>query len=126
MESETLQLLGNFDGESVTPANFKLSASCNRTPVIDGHTEAVFIEMGEEFEVDDVKDAFKGFKGLPQKLGLHSAPESPVIVREEEDRPQPRMDHLELEEEWQSLSEGYAGTVCSQRTLNTFWLVTTP
>lgn len=92
MESETLQLLGNFNGESVTPANFKLSASCNRTPVIDGHTEAVFIEMGEEFEVDDVKDAFKGFKGLPQKLGLHSAPESPVIVREEEDRPQPRMD----------------------------------
>ena len=92
MESETLQLLGDFDGESVTPAGFRLSASCNRVPVIDGHTESVFIEMGEEFEVDDVKKSFSEFRGLPQKLGLHSAPEAPVIVREEENRPQPRMD----------------------------------
>ena len=38
MESETLHLLGTFDGEKVNDANFKLSASCHRVPVIDGHT----------------------------------------------------------------------------------------
>ena len=43
------------------------------------------------------------FKGLPQELGLHSAPENPVIVREEDDRPQPRMDR--------NASGGMAATV---------------
>ena len=34
------------------------------------------------------------FRGLPQELCLHSAPEQPVIVKEEDDRPQPRMDRM--------------------------------
>jgi len=92
METETLQLLGDFDGETVTPALFGISASCHRVSVVDGHTEAVFIEMGDDLEVDDVKKSFNEFKGLPQKLDLYSAPENPVIIREEENRPQPRMD----------------------------------
>lgn len=92
MESETLHLLGNYDGSEITPAQFKLSASCHRVPVIDGHTEAVFIDFEEDFDVEDVKDKMASFKGLPQKLNLFSAPENPVIVKEEPDRPQPRMD----------------------------------
>lgn len=92
MESETLHLLGEYDGESVVPANFGLSASCNRVAVLDGHTEAVFIEMEDDFEVDDIKESLTSFRGMPQKLSLHSAPEAPVVLREEENRPQPRMD----------------------------------
>ncbi len=95
MESETLSLLGDFDGENVTPANFGVSASCHRVAVLDGHTEAVFIEMNDDFDVDEVKQSFTEFKGLPQALGLHSAPEQPVVVREEDNRPQPRMDRME-------------------------------
>jgi aspartate-semialdehyde dehydrogenase len=94
METETLHLLGEFDGEEVIDASFGVSASCHRVPVVDGHTEAVFMEMEEEFAIEDVKKCFKEFKGLPQKLDLFSAPENPVIVREELDRPQPRMDRL--------------------------------
>jgi aspartate-semialdehyde dehydrogenase len=92
METETLHLLGDFNGETVTPASFGLSASCHRVAVVDGHTEAVFIEMEDDLEVDDVKKYFSEFKGLPQKLDLYSAPKNPVIIREEENRPQPRMD----------------------------------
>ena len=92
MESETLHLLGEYDGESVVPANFGLSASCNRVAVLDGHTEAVFIEMEDDFELDEIRESFTSFRGMPQKLGLHSAPEVPVVIREEENRPQPRMD----------------------------------
>ncbi len=92
MESETLHLLGEYDGENVINADFKLSASCHRVPVIDGHTEAVFIELDDEFQIDDIKDKMSNFKALPQELNLYSAPASPVIVREEADRPQPRMD----------------------------------
>lgn len=92
MESETLHLLGEYDGESVVPANFGLSASCNRVAVLDGHTEAVFIEMEDDFELDEIRESLTSFRGMPQKLGLHSAPEAPVVIREEENRPQPRMD----------------------------------
>ena len=92
MESETLHLLGDYDGSEVKPAQFKLSASCHRVPVIDGHTEAVFIDFDDDFDIGDVKSKMASFKGLPQELNLFSAPENPVIVKEEEDRPQPRMD----------------------------------
>lgn len=92
MESETLHLLGSYDGNVVNNADFKLSASCHRVPVIDGHTEAVFVELDDEFDIDDVKNKMANFKALPQKLNLFSAPENPIIVKEENDRPQPRMD----------------------------------
>lgn len=92
MESETLHLLGSYDGEAVKPADFTLSASCHRVPVIDGHTEAVFIDLDDDFDIDDVKDKMRNFKALPQELGLYSAPENPIVVKEEADRPQPRMD----------------------------------
>lgn len=92
MESETLHLLGNYNGDTVVNPDFKLSASCHRVPVIDGHTEAVFIELEDDFKIDDVEDKMANFKGLPQKLDLYSAPKNPVIVKQEQDRPQPRMD----------------------------------
>jgi aspartate-semialdehyde dehydrogenase len=94
MEMETLQLLGDFDGEEVILPSFGVSTSCHRVPVVDGHTEAVFMEMNDEFDVEDIKESLRVFQGLPQKLNLYSAPKNPVIVREEEDRPQPRMDRL--------------------------------
>ena len=92
MESESLYLLGSFDGKDVINADFKLSASCHRVPVIDGHTEAVFIELEDDFDIADVKSKMANFKALPQELNLFSAPENPVVVKEEENRPQPRMD----------------------------------
>ncbi len=94
MEEETLYLLGDFDGENVEPASFGLSTSCHRVPVVDGHTEAVFMEIDENFELDDVKKSLKDYKALPQKLNLYSAPNNPIIVREEDNRPQPRMDRM--------------------------------
>ena len=84
--------MGHYDGEKVSDADFKLSASCHRVPVIDGHTEAVFVELDDDFDINDVKDKMANFKALPQKLNLFSAPKNPVIVKEEIDRPQPRMD----------------------------------
>ena len=92
MESETLHLLGSYDGNEVINADFKLSASCHRVPVIDGHTEAVFIELDDDFDIDNVKEKMQNFKGLPQELNLFSAPQNPIVVKEESDRPQPRMD----------------------------------
>ena len=112
MESESLYLLGNLDGSDVKPANFSLSASCHRVAVVDGHTEAVFIELDEEADIDKIKSKMANFKGLPQELDLYSAPENPVIVKEENDRPQPRLDR--------NASGGMAATVGRVRKDNAF------
>ena len=92
MESETRKLLGTFDGKQVQPANMTISASCNRVDVKDGHLEAVYVELEQKPSIDEIKKAFQNFVGEPQKLKLPTAPERPIIVREEVDRPQPRFD----------------------------------
>ena len=92
MEAEALKILGNFDGRVVKNADFKLSASCNRVNVKDGHLESVFIKLEEDPSIEEIEAAFARFKGEPQKLKLPSAPEQPIVVRKEQNRPQPRFD----------------------------------
>ena len=93
MQTETLHLLGKANGGLVEKANFPLSATCNRIGVIDGHSESVCIEFEEDdVTVEDIEKAMSEFKGIPQEENLLFAPEQPVIVRKEPDRPQPRMD----------------------------------
>jgi len=95
MESENLKILGSFDGTRVQPADIIISASCHRVNVRDGHLEAVFAELEDAPSVEEVKRAFENFRGEPQKLGLPTAPERPIVVRGEVDRPQPRYDRDE-------------------------------
>jgi len=95
IESETRKILGTFDGRKVQPANMTISASCHRVDVKDGHLEAVYVELEQKPSIDEFKAALRNFVGEPQKLKLPSAPEKPIIVREEVDRPQPRLDRNE-------------------------------
>ncbi len=92
MEAEALKILGNFNGKIVENADFLLSASCNRVNVKDGHLESVFVQLDKDPSLAQIEAAFTEFKGEPQKLKLPSAPENPIIVRHEKNRPQPRFD----------------------------------
>ncbi len=92
METETQHLLGSLEDGVVTPASFGVSASCHRVAVIDGHTEAVFIETEDKCDIDEIHAVMEQFRGMPQKLDLYSAPEKPIVIRSEDNRPQPRMD----------------------------------
>ena len=92
MEAESLKILGNFNGMAVQNAEFKLSASCNRVQVKDGHLESVFVKLSEDPSIGEIEGAFANFSGEPQKLKLPSAPLNPIMVRHEKNRPQPRFD----------------------------------
>jgi len=63
--------------------------------VKDGHLEVVYVELESKPTVEEVKEAFRNFRGEPQRLNLPTAPENPIVVREEVDRPQPRLDRDE-------------------------------
>src|ERR1035438_6072121 len=45
MEEETLKLLGKLEGSVVRPLPARMSASCNRVAVVDGHTVSVSIKL---------------------------------------------------------------------------------
>ena len=95
MESESQKILGTFDGSKVQDADFVISASCNRVHVKDGHLESVFVKLDSNPSLEEVEAAFMKFRGEPQRLKLPSAPENPIVVRKEQNRPQPRFDRDE-------------------------------
>ena len=89
---ETQKFLGGWDAKGFAPARFPMSVHCNRVLVRDGHTETVSVRLTGAPGVDAVKASLRRFKGRPQELGLPSAPKHPIVVREEQDRPQPLLD----------------------------------
>lgn len=92
IECETLKILGRMKGTEVAAADFPLSAQCHRVNVSDGHLAAVRVKLATPARVEEFRDALASFTALPQEMRLHTAPERPVIVRDEPDRPQPRLD----------------------------------
>lgn len=90
--AETQKFLGACDESGFRPAEFPMSVHCNRVSVRDGHTETVSVGLRGSPSVDDVKRSLRAFSGRPQELKLPSAPEHPVVVREEPNRPQPVLD----------------------------------
>ncbi|MEM2743364.1 MAG: Asd/ArgC dimerization domain-containing protein, partial [Candidatus Methanomethylicaceae archaeon] len=58
-----------------------------------------FIETEKKASINEIKECMIKFKGEPQKLSLPTAPINPIIVKEEPDRPQPRLDRLAGEPE---------------------------
>jgi aspartate-semialdehyde dehydrogenase len=92
IEKETLKILGHVHQGKIMDAPMNVSAQCHRVNVSDGHMAAVRVKLNKLATVDEVKQTFASYKALPQELKLPSAPESPIIVRDEVDRPQPRLD----------------------------------
>lgn len=92
MQQETQKILGDLRGDHVEPLAARVSAHCNRVPVVDGHTETVSVEFTSKPSEQDVIAAFGAFRSVPQERELPSAPAQPVVYMEQRDRPQPRRD----------------------------------
>ena len=92
IEAETLKLLGRLSEGTIADAKMLVSAQCNRVNVTDGHLAAIRVKLSEPASLDQVREALASFTSVPQELKLYSAPARPIIVRDEVDRPQPRLD----------------------------------
>jgi aspartate-semialdehyde dehydrogenase len=90
METETMKIMGTLDGGGVRPAPFRVSASCHRVPVLDGHTMAIWADIADP--VDKVREAFLNYS--PSIPSLPTLPEKSVQFFSEPDRPQPRLDRM--------------------------------
>lgn len=92
IEAELAKMLGIFDGNMFHFADIRVMANCARVPVVDGHTEALVMKLRDSPSLSEMSETLSTFRGEAQALDLPSAPEAPIIVRSEEDRPQPTFD----------------------------------
>lgn len=90
METEPLKIMGALTEEGVSFADVKISASCNRVPVLDGHTESVSVKLKTPASVEEIKAVFKNFQDPLGDLELPLSPSSLIQVFEDERFPQPR------------------------------------
>lgn len=94
-ENEPLKILGSLSGDKLVKAEYpRITAHCNRVPVLHGHTACVSLGFDGDAvpPIDEVADIWRNFRSEPQLLELPSAPVRPIHVRDEAARPQPRID----------------------------------
>ena len=92
MEAEPQKLLGKWDGARFVEAGLGISAHCNRVPVLDGHLECVSLGLKKIASLDEVREALRTFEVDEELASLPTALRYPVVVVDEENRPQPRRD----------------------------------
>jgi aspartate-semialdehyde dehydrogenase len=92
VQVETKKILGELDSDSIIPAQIRVSCTCTRVPVLDGHTETVFVGTRKPTEPEQVKDAMTRFSRDISIQKLPSSPKDYIIVHDDPTRPQPRVD----------------------------------
>lgn len=86
---ETSKILGYPTEDGLVEKKLEIIPTCARVPVSDGHLISLDLRFSEPVSVEDIRDAFNSFRSIDE---LPSSPSQPIIVRDEEDRPQPRRD----------------------------------
>src|ERR1044072_1690568 len=92
IETEMTKILGRFANYLIEATAMAVSAQCHRVNVAAGHMAAVRVYTTRKPGLEELREALSSFRSLPQELGLHSAPDRPIVVRDEVDRPQPHLD----------------------------------
>ncbi|MCC8059463.1 MAG: aspartate-semialdehyde dehydrogenase [Clostridiales bacterium] len=92
-EQEPLRIWGKVENGVIVKASEPvITCQCIRIPVLNGHTAAVFVRFRKKPSKDELIERLNSFSGLPQKLGLPSAPKQFIRYMEEDNRPQITLD----------------------------------
>jgi aspartate-semialdehyde dehydrogenase len=97
LETEAQKILGGVNAEVTgfcEQEALRISAACNRVAVLDGHMACVSLRFAQRPppNAEEVKRALREYVSEAQQLGCPSAPQNAIVVMEEPDRPQPRLD----------------------------------
>ena len=94
VELEPRKMLGCIEGDAIVPADFAVSAHTNRVAVSDGHMVCLSVKLDRKASLNQVVDALRSYQAPEISRDLPSAPDPVIVVRDEADRPQPRLDRL--------------------------------
>lgn len=94
VEWEPRKMLGKLGADGIQLADARFSAHTNRVAVIDGHVVCASVELGREVPPEEAIQAMRDYRAPEAARKLYSAPDPVIVVREENDRPQPRLDRM--------------------------------
>lgn len=94
VEWEPRKMLGQLENDAIRLAEVRFSAHTNRVAVVDGHTVCVSVELGQEATPEQACRALSSYQAPATARNLPSTPDPVIVVRDETDRPQPRLDRL--------------------------------
>ncbi len=91
---ETVKSLGKLDNDVFKNADFQVSCTCTRVAVYDGHMLSIFVETEKPCTPDDYRKVIQDFNAAcRESFGeLPSAPQETIVIKPEDNRPQPRLD----------------------------------
>lgn len=94
VEIEPRKMLGKLVGDEIVPADFLISAHTNRVAVTDGHMVCLSVELEKSVSPEEAIEVMRSYRAPQISRELPSAPDPVILVREEPDRPQPRLDRM--------------------------------
>jgi len=89
---ETRKILGKLKDGKIEDADIRVSCTCTRVPVLDGHTESVFVETTKYIDPAKAKETYNQYNKEISVAGLPSAPEKYYAFHDDPTRPQPRLE----------------------------------
>jgi aspartate-semialdehyde dehydrogenase len=92
VQRETAKILGRLESDRIAPLDLRVSATCTRVNVRDGHTLCVSAALERPAALLEVAEVLRAFGRDFVDLALPSAPPELVHVTEDPFRPQPRLD----------------------------------
>lgn len=92
VEVEAKKILGALAKEGIAAHPMRVSCTCTRVAVLEGHTEAAFVSLEKKASVDEVAAAMREWKGAELSRRLPTAPPRWIEVHDDPFRPQPRLD----------------------------------
>ena len=94
VEQEPLKMLGAYSDGQITLAEFTISAHTNRVAVRDGHLVCLSVELKKPAGVEAAVKAMESYTAPSASRDLPSSPNPVILVRQEDERPQPRLDRM--------------------------------
>jgi aspartate-semialdehyde dehydrogenase len=94
VEWEPRKMLGKLVNNTIRLADTNFSAHTNRVSVIDGHTVCASVELTSAATPEQAIQALSSYQAPPEARALPSSPQPVILLRDENDRPQPRLDRL--------------------------------
>ncbi|MBK7859572.1 MAG: aspartate-semialdehyde dehydrogenase [Archangiaceae bacterium] len=88
VEIETKKILGNVGA----PHAVKVSCTCTRVAVLEGHTEAAYVSLRKKASTQEVAAAMREWKGHEAARALPTSAQRWIDVSDDPFRPQPRLD----------------------------------
>jgi len=92
MEWEPRKMLARLKGEGLELAAFQISAHANRVPVPEGHVVCLSVELERRASLAEIRQVLAEYQPPQVSRDLPSSPHPTILVKDEPDRPQPRLD----------------------------------